>query len=393
MKWYRGDGNRRLDAFDLHQLGRHAEEALRIEGLGQYGSGGLVYLPSIPAYNTSTRQLTMPAGTIARDASGNPIYLTEAVESEPVDAADVGTANLYLWCAIEPAAIEATTRNRVYWKSAGQEETRARHVEWHDRISFAWGLSQPPDTASGTEYFRVLKYTGWSGSPPAPTGLQPWWWVDLWREQITSIGDVVPGATNTLARMLVILANNIIGGAAGSTFGSQWRTALESVSPLTTSLAALAERLDDLEAWLAAMTGVTQAGVPLVPVAKTGDGWGYTSAEWQTLKATESLVFEVPLSPGWKPAQCHTRIECGANTTATATLARRNIGDGTTTTLGAASWAAGESGNKLVAALDWTKAVLPESYKYTLTIATGGADSPGPTRVKQAYLTGAWPTD
>lgn len=380
MDSIRVGGNERWEKAHVDLIFTLVERLSRSVVKQSFGAAGLVYLPSVPTYNTTSRRLTMPVGTLAVDPDGNVVELRTALESEPVDAADVGTANIYLWCAVNLGTTNAAQLNRVRWVSAGTEQSFATYTEYQDSVSFVWATTQPPDTASGAVYFRVLKYGGWSGSPQSPTTMHPWWVVESWREHI-GIGDSDGGTLTTLAKLVSTIASNIIGSA------DAW-TEAAGASPHQYSLQSLHTRIGVLEAFKTVAVTSGKEGIPLTPLGGTGD-WAWTDGYWWTIQAGETIRFPIAVPAGFAPDVVFVSAQADNASTVTATLKRRNAA-GAVVTIGSASWTSSSSGVKSVGSI--ASAYAQDSYVFWVEVATGGSNSAGPNQVFNIYLTGNYPS-
>jgi hypothetical protein len=281
--------NERLDRRHIQILQLGVEKLARTVGRGKHlNAAGLLHLPSTPTYNATTRRLTLPKGLLAVDPDGNPVELSDAVESEPVAAADVGNvAPIFVWCAVEPGTVAGQQLQRVFWKEAGQEESRNTPTRRADRVRFEWGALQPPDTASGTKYFPILRYGAWTGS--TPSSLQLWWVVPSWRGKL-SVAQMPWGAFVSWAELVVRMFDNLLSPTPGT-----WDELAAGTFGVT--LNELLERIVVLEEWREAHEASldeTELNVPLSgATALPTTDWTWDNGAWKTSAAGTALWLEL----------------------------------------------------------------------------------------------------
>lgn len=370
--WLRVEGNERFEKVHVDKLGALVARHFRKSATGVHGAG-LLNLPTTPTYNSGTRRLTFPATTTGVDVDGNLIYLDDALETEPIAASDVGVAPLYVWAAVELAATPASNLPRVEWvDDTPPERTRARNTELRDRVSLVVAALQPPDTASGTKYFPLVKYLAWSGSPSAPSSMQPWWTVNSWREKLTT-GYQFDGVIPMLGELIVRLADNLI-GTAGEWSGAAGDTAHPN------ALNTLDGRIAPLEAWRAALDAYWADGnwqnVPLTAMQATGDWEWYSSRVWRTSDVNGYVYAELTW-PAWRKAHLvRIRVLPSAGIAVGATLIRTNKLTQSNDTLDSATAPAGESQQTLSLSFgEDAQNLSDEGYTYHLVLSASGSAS------------------
>lgn len=370
MRRLRMEGNERLDLVHIVELSQHVEEQFRRFAAGLHGVG-LLHLPSQPTYNSTTRRLTFPVGTTAIDPDGNLVYLDDALESEPIAASDVGVSPVVVWAAVEPGSVPSTDANRVEWVDVNVERSRPRKRFWKDSVSLVVAASQPPDTASGTQYFPVAKYLSWAGSPSAPATLAPWWTVNSWREEL-DWGANFDGLLPMLGELVVRLADNLI-GADGEWVGAAGETAYPN------NLNGLAERLTLLEDWQEALDAYwadgTWQNVSLTAMQPDAN-WEWATSVWRTGTASAALVAELTW-PAWRKANVvRVRVLPSSSLNVSLSLIRYSKLTHAQTTLDTATATAGSAEQTLQVSFgSGAQDLSDEGYTYHLVVSTSGTGS------------------